>query len=1216
MNAKEYVTLQVERTRGQLRAAGFIRLNRNALRLRGKTRDMLVADLLNLGKKPLELIDATLSADGEPLEPVEGDIVSIDNAFTDRTRMVWVGTSIRFVTDDGAIVSPAQYEYLKEHALGTAQIFAEPEQSRLLLRAIWKGMTRAAREARMDKAKEILYMTFGALTWETTPGKKDPGVVHSPLFIMPAREETTGVSACKLRVTQAVCKQNSVLRREILKQTGVNIYENCPEDIPLSEIGEALAALSDTVTRYVARMTVDPEAFHLCILDSHDESVCQAVEKNVDRIAASPLTKYLSGEREAPDIDPDDARDAPQPICPLPADESQKRVLVRVMNGLSIHAPAPAGAGKSQTSVNIAANLAMQGKSVCVMSEKLAANEVFLDYAARIGLHKYCLSVGSTMKTADIVRQIKSIVKIKPQYVQTSGAKETVRRYRNAMRAYENLNIDLYRTIPELDVSLYELVTVAVSAPALPGSQKWKVTGKQYLSLRERLLDVKSTCFDIMTDGEFKDYFTRSICRDPELSSMLREALDGIGALGLDLSSLIVDHRLARTDAVERVLAALASKMALDIIGKKNLTELGNRRVKAVYKSLVETHLQMERLYASYMHQELSARIARNADPKFVETLEKLKVTKITPQELFMEYGTEILSLCPIIVTTPTAAANYIYGTGLDGCHTMIIDEASQMKIISILPYMDRIRQLVVFGDHMQLGITTTFRKADVPAGDGAIRDTAQTDNSVLQAVQGRFPSCALSYHYRSGTEMLIHVSNKTCYDGLLEVVPDTYTERSALPPHLGLEIIRVEPPDPRFPPKRGENAPEAQAIAERVAALRETYPDRSIGIIAFNEPQQELISDKLEEMSIGYVDDEHLWVRSLENAQGKEADFIFASIGHHRRTTEGRLHMYIAELNRAGGENRLNVLFTRARCKNFIVLSFDYHELKRSENPGIRRLYEYIDYAATGQLNEAASVRAGNADHDMVRSIAHTVESLGGDFTATSRIGSENMAVDVAVRRSGEPRYTLGLIMPAAEQTPQETLTKVMVLERAGWHLSPVSPIYFLTSPDAFRAQLTRDIEEPVTLTGTCIKNFDTNRRPATLFTIEDFSVDPDDELDAQLSPLTADDFAAMDFETIYAKAFPREVLALDTDELKQRAGNGDAEAHLLLLIRLRRRFVEEDRLRVMLSYVNRLYAVQKESRASFLFAQLLRVGDSCGNPALVKKLLREAFDLGIGGD
>lgn len=56
MNTREYVELQVERTRGQLRAASFIKMGKNSLRLRGKTASAFLSDLETIGRKPLELI--------------------------------------------------------------------------------------------------------------------------------------------------------------------------------------------------------------------------------------------------------------------------------------------------------------------------------------------------------------------------------------------------------------------------------------------------------------------------------------------------------------------------------------------------------------------------------------------------------------------------------------------------------------------------------------------------------------------------------------------------------------------------------------------------------------------------------------------------------------------------------------------------------------------------------------------------------------------------------------------------------------------------------------------------------------------------------------------------------------------------------------------------------------------------------------------------------
>ena len=1179
MKAREYVTLQVERTRGQLRASAFLKTGNNSLELRGKKLHELVSDLLSVGNKPIELIDASSAADADS-EELDYDIVSLENVFTNSDDMIWEGTSIRFRSENGAIVSPDQYEYLQNDPLGEAQIFAETELASIGIRSLWRSMTRTAREARSDKAKEIFYITLGELAWEINQGKRDAQKVRSPLFIMPIKEEATSDGMYKFRLSQSMLKQNSVLRREVIKQTGVNIYEGCEDSVSLEDIEGTLLKIEKTVCDYLGNMRANVDSYHICILDSHDEGICQIVEKNIDAISDSILTKMLSGESDASENTPD-ADEKHALILPLPADESQKRVVEEILSGQSVYAPAPAGAGKSQTSVNIAANLAIQGKNICVMSEKLAANEVFLEYAAKIGLDKYCLSITSSMKTADIVRQIKSIAKIRRQYVNTSQAKETLRRYTKAVNDYESLSRELYQTDKALGASLYELISVSVDAPEMISLKCDNLKKSDYLPLKNALLDINSSCFEVMTDREFDDYFHRGSCGDPELKAMLKKELKSLCEKGIDLSKIIRSSKLKRDNATKCILSNLARKLAIDIIGEKDLYEIGNRKVKSVYKLLFDMHMQMQELYVSYLHQELSARIGDNIDEKFIESLDKLKVTKVTPQELIALYGKEISAICPIIVTTPTAASNYIYGTGLDSFHTMIVDEASQMQIISILPYMDKTKQLVVFGDCMQLGITSTFMKKDLMDPGEALKDTAYSDRSVLQAVQGRLPSHALKYHYRSGSEMLIHVSNKTCYDGLLEIIPDIYTERSAMPDHLGLEIIRVEPPEPC---KKGGNENEALEIALRVERLRNEHPNRSVGIIAFNERQQELISDLLDETLGGYVDNDKLWVRSLENAQGKEADFVFISIGHFRRNRDGSLHKGISEINRVGGENRLNVLFTRARCKNYIVMSFDYKELKRSENAGVRRLYEYLDYAENGKLNDMNAGSLRNADHAMVRKMAEMIESIDPLYKTKTRIGSENMAVDIAVKEKDKAQYLLGILMPSFGQTAQEALTKILVLERAGWRVSPVSPIYFLTAGGVFREQIEKDIREAISFTSSERVCFDTNRRPDVIFGANDLMASTSDENAADISTITEADFLAMDLEACYESSIDAELWNKDVKELSILARSGNTEANLALLIIMKDFFISEGRRRAMLANVSRLYSLQNEKRAGFL--------------------------------
>ena len=1210
METKEYITLQVERTRGQQRATAFIQIGTNTLALKGKSLYEFLSDLEEVGKKPIELIGVTADEDDEMLP---GDIVSEENAFSSDEGMLWDGTDIRFVTDKGAVVSPDQYGYLQNQPLGAARMFAETTSPTLSIKNVWRNLARTAREARADKAKDILYLTFGALSWKINQGKKAEKAVKSPLFLLTIREETTSAGVHKFRITQPILKQNCVLRREIMKMSGVNIYDGCAEDVSLKDIGTAIERITQNVREYISNMQVDSNAFHVCVLDSHDESICQMVEKNKEAIASASLARILSGERSAAETKRD-ADEKNVTIFPLPADESQKQVLEAVISEhKSVFASAPAGAGKSQTSVNLAANFAMQGKSVCIMSEKLAANEVFLEYAAKIGLDKYCLSISSNMRTADIVRQIKTIAKIKRQYVHTASAKETVKRYAAAILKYERLSGALYRTDSVLGISLYELISMAVSFPEAPltlrGFQK-----SNYPLLRESLLDINANCFEIMTDEEFDQYFYYGKCDDSELLTMLTRNLEKLHDAGLALPNVIRENALDRSSTVRCVLANIARKLAIDIIGEKDLYETGNRKVKAVYKNLVDMHLQMQELYRSCLHQELSFRVEDNIDDQFIASLEKLKVTKVAPQELFSLYGKDILAICPIVITTPTAAANYIYGTGLDDFYAMIVDEASQMQIISILPYLPKLSQLIVFGDAMQLGITEKFMKKDLVVQQGNdARDSALTDRSVLQAVQGRFPSYALKYHYRSGTEMLIHVSNKTCYDGLLETPPDAYTAPEALPEHLGLEVIKVDPPDLD---KKGENINEALAITTRVKELLRSYPDKSIGIITFNEKQQELISDLLDEHIPDWEASEDVWVRSLENAQGKEADFVFISIGHFRRNKDGSLYQGISELNRVGGENRLNVLFTRARCKNFIVMSFDYHELKKLDNVGIARLYEYIHYATNGKLNELNAGEKRDIDHELICRVSQMLESIEPTYKTASRLGSENLAVDIAVKENGNSCYSLGVLMPLSAQTPQEAVTKMLVLERKGWKVSPVSPIWFLTAEDKFRTQIARDIQCPISFSSQKNICFDTSREPDVLFSMDELlACNLDDYID-DVTPITEDDFLAIDFASCYASTTHIDFWQKHSEELTAMAKNGSTEAKLILLVKMSGRFFQEGNRRALLSNVSRLYSVQNERRACFLLAQLLRVDENGNNQKLIKNLLKEALELGIGGE
>lgn len=86
------------------------------------------------------------------------------------------------------------------------------------------------------------------------------------------------------------------------------------------------------------------------------------------------------------------------------------------------------------------------------------------------------------------------------------------------------------------------------------------------------------------------------------------------------------------------------------------------------------------------------------------------------------------------------------------------------------------------------------------------------------------------------------------------------------------------------------------------------------------------------------------MFIKSLEEVQGDEADVIFISVGYTKKNTD-ILSMNFGPLNRDGGERRLNVLVTRAKEKIEIfscIKACDF-DLTKTESQGVHLLKSYL---------------------------------------------------------------------------------------------------------------------------------------------------------------------------------------------------------------------------------------------------------------------------------
>lgn len=1199
---RNFVAGHVEKTRSGQRATGFIVFTGNALSLRGWSVKATSEFVASGSKKAFEV---AMLPNAQNVKREVGDVVSRNTVFTSSQGALFDGEKISFSTPEGLYVNIDEYLYLQESGgLNGNQFFAQPVGRDKSIMDVWKFQVRKSSEARSDKGINILYLTLAAINWDMDdPVKKGQrNRVLSPLFICAVREDGKSKNAPRFSIINPRVQLNATLARLIKAQYAIDIYNGVPTEIGFADLPNYIEIVRQNLES-IHELTLVENDMHLCLLDSSNEALCQAVERRMDDITACPLIGVFSGVEAYREKHHGQNTSN---IYPLPADDTQRDVVRRISVGESVNVHAGPGTGKSQTVVNVTANLLVNGKSLCIMSEKATALEVVVVYLAKSGLEQYCLKIDDKTTVKSVVSKVKLAISGPDVYVDTDEAQAVINSYNEACAEFAKFN-RIYENIPEMGTNLYALIGEAIYSDEIGAADYIDVDTKNYQTIRRKISELQSQLIDTMSSDEWLSYLVDGSTDDEEQDELLSDAINEIENYGLQLSRLIVDKDIDKSLIAQTINAQLSRFFAENFIEYYELKSYGNKRLKVLYKKLLDSSNALQAVSMAFIRQELNRRVKEAAkESKFVELLDRLATAKISQTDFFNTYGEEILKFCPILTGTPSALVNF---DKLNSFDTLIIDESSQMPFTSVLPFLVGNRQIIVFGDPLQLDITGFWMKGGIYEQQGEQFDLSETDKSILHVVQGKLPGCQLQYHYRSKTEHLITVSNYRCYDGLLNIAPDVYFGRQHLPEHLGCELVQID--NPEITPK-GANLSEAQAIVERVIDVRTKHPEKSIGIITLNEGQLEAISDEIdrridEDFDLSdtlALNGDQFFLRTLENAQGKEADVIFVSIGHYRRKKDGTISKQISILNNEGATNRLNVLFTRAKERIVVTISFSYRELKDSDK-GVYRLYEYLRYIATGECDGT-----GNSHSDSVdkynKALRDKVASVTAGYEICGKVGTADMTVDVALVRYNNTQYDMGLLFPSRLLTPNTVCTKVSVLERAGWYLLPLSPITCFTKPEVFSKQFAKDLEEHVHYSESCDKDYVTETHPPRLFTLADLYAGERLE-----NALTEEELASEDFIRAYENVFSTEVQVANERKLSKLAKNGNTQAILKFYLLKVKEFLEAGRINDLLVKVSEL--CRQEKLCCYLYAQLLRYLGDVQNAALINKLLTEARSLGI---
>lgn len=483
------------------------------------------------------------------------------------------------------------------------------------------------------------------------------------------------------------------------------------------------------------------------------------------------------------------------------------------------------------------------------------------------------------------------------------------------------------------------------------------------------------------------------------------------------------------------------------------------KKFQSVDREVIALNRERVALECSWREVPAGVRIGRASELTEMALIQRqigLQRRHVPLRDLFKRAGQAIQALKPCFMMSPMSVAQFLAQDGIK-FDLVVMDEASQIRPEDALGAVLRAHQAVIVGDPMQLPPTSFFDRLNV---DTALDDEEDEDvqlvagqESILDIAASAYsPMRCLLWHYRSQHEKLIAFSNKQFYESRLIVFPAPHGEDD----RFGVKFIAV---GGRYAGHR--NRMEAEAIVSAAEEFMALYPDRSLGIVAVNQPQAELISELMDELFAvnpaaeayrarwsGHL--EEFFVKNLENVQGDERDVMFISTVYGPDET-GAFHQRFGPINSRHGHRRLNVLFTRAKQQVRVFTSMNPADIAPAadDRVGVVALKNYLHFAKDGALTFAGAT-GREFDSEFESWVANRLRQAG--YEVVPQLGVAGYFVDLAIRNPDHRGTYLagiecdGSTYHSARSARDRDRLRQEVLEKLGW------TIYRIWSTDWFR--------------------------------------------------------------------------------------------------------------------------------------------------------------------
>ena len=427
---------------------------------------------------------------------------------------------------------------------------------------------------------------------------------------------------------------------------------------------------------------------------------------------------------------------------------------------------------------------------------------------------------------------------------------------------------------------------------------------------------------------------------------------------------------------------------------KQKISELGNRRYD-VGKNMIANFKRYSEADANvrkFNEMIIEAKLMRQIDPtdRMFDFLQAEKDNS-TLRKLFKLHGEAILKLKRCMILSPSTISLLFTSEELSNFDVAIIDEASQLEPVTILPILHRTKQCIVVGDEWQMPPMVHF-KAKFQKTIDDMDASLEPDISALSLMlkNAAFNIHELECHYRSKTESLIRFSQKSFYPKM-KTFPAPLPKRES----LGFKDVYIEDATCHS----GENVKEAEAVLRELREhfekfFRNNKLEESVGIVTFGEKQKSLIDkmiqkDRVLSQQISFArmnkdiddtDEKVFFLKTIEEVQGQEANHLILSMTYGVDDKGKKVNRF-GQLNRDKlGQCIFNVAVTRAKYSITLIHSIHSYDIDTSTESGkrIEYLKNYIEIAELFSLNGKNQFLGVEPNDGFIKQVGEYLISLG----------------------------------------------------------------------------------------------------------------------------------------------------------------------------------------------------------------------------------------------